>query len=81
MSPEPGGQGLLERGELGPEPAPGQLGQDFRIGLPLDRARIMARRETPITSAATTATLTPASSRTLCTRFTSRLRSSVRALR
>jgi hypothetical protein len=36
VAPEPGGEGLAQLGQLGPEPPPGQLRQGLGIGLPLD---------------------------------------------
>ena len=45
------------------------------------RARIISRPDTPITSVATVASFTPASSRTLCSRLTSLVRARISDLR
>jgi hypothetical protein len=72
---------LPQRRQLGPQPATGQVGQHRRIVVPLTSASSIARPETPKVSLATHASLIPASSRTLCSRCASRVRSWTSALR
>ena len=76
-----GGQRLAELGQLGSQPALGQLGEDLGSFSPAMRARIIARPETPRTSVATVASFMPASSRVLWIRLTWRVCSPMRALR
>ena len=59
----------------------GQLGQRVRIGHPCDQGCIISRPDTPITSVAPRRERDPASSRTLCSRFSSAVRARISALR
>ena len=81
MGPKAALQGLPQRRQLGPQPSRGQLGQHLGSWVPATSASSIARPETPSGSLATLASSIPASSSTLCCRWTSRVRSANSALR
>ena len=72
---------LPQEGQLRPQPAPGKLGEDLGSRVPATSAVSMSRPDRPRMSVATEDSLMPASWSTLSSRWASRPRSSICALR